>query len=211
MSELFQDIRYAFRSLRKSPGFTASAVATLTVGISAATAIFGVIHAVFLAPLGLAGEGRVVRLRDFQIAPDGRRELWNTSGSSFAAIRAQNQVFEIVSAFNAGSGTLPATGQGPSERVSVVGMSDPLSQSLGVRPVWGRDFTAREIELGRDAGVIVISDSLASRLLGDGGTSIGRVIVLDGASYTIVGILPRRFRFPYDAEVWMPARILPAD
>jgi putative ABC transport system permease protein len=211
MRELLNDLRYASRSLRKSPGFTASAVATLAVGVGAATAIFGVIHAVFLAPLGLAAEGRLVRLRDFQIAPDGRRELWNTSGRSFTATREQNQVFEIVSAFNGGSGTLPASGQGPAERLSVVGMSDPLSQSLGVSPVWGRDFTPREMELGRDARVIAISDSLASRLLGDGGTSVGRTMVLDGASYTIVGILPRRFRFPYDADVWMPARIQPTD
>jgi len=207
MSALLQDLRYASRSLRKSPGFAAAAILTLTIGIGAATAISGVIHAVFRAPLGLAQEHRLVRLRDFQIAPDGRRELWNTSGRSFDAVRAQNQVFEIVSAFNAGSGTLPAAGEVPAERLSVVGISDPLSQSLGVSPAWGRDFTAKEIALGRDARVIAISDTLASRLLGDGGASVGRAIVLDGGSFTIGAVLPRRFRFPYDADVWMPARI----
>jgi putative ABC transport system permease protein len=211
MTALIQDIRYAFRTLAKSPGLTAVSVATLAVGIGAATALFGVVSAVFFAPLGFAGEDRLVRLRDFQLSPDGRRELWNTSGRSFEAVREQNRVFEIVAAFNAGSAVLPASGETPPERLSVVGISDPLSKSLGVAPSLGRDFSDAETSAGAESRVLEISDSLARRRFGAPAAALGQPLVLDHSTFTVVGVLPPGFRFPYDADAWAPARILPTD
>ena len=206
-----RDLRFAARSLGRTPGFAAVAVLTIAIGIGVTTAIFAVVDAVLFAPLGLAGEERLVRLRDFLTAPDGGRQLSNTSGRSFDAIRENNRVFEMVVAWNAGSRTIPdRDGQGP-ERISVVGISQSLSETVGVRPRLGRDFTSSEEAAGLQARVVLISSSLWHRRLGGEATVLGSALVLDGVPFTIVGILPTGFRFPYDAEAWVPQRIAPRD
>lgn len=207
----FRDLRFSARALLRTPGFAAVATLTLAVGIGAATAIFAVVDAVFFAPLGLAGEARLVRLRDYLTAPDGRRELSNTSGRSFEALRERNRVFEMIVAWNAESRTIPdRSGEGP-ERISLVGVSEALSRSVGVRPIVGRDFTEAEERAGREARVALVSDSLARRRFGGEAEALGAVLPLDGVPHTIVGVLPAGFRFPYDAEAWVPERIQPSD
>ena len=118
MPGLAQDLRYSFRLLRRAPLFATAAIATLPVAIGSTTSLLSVVDAVFRSPLHWAGEERFVRLRDFQRTADGRRELWNTSGTSFEAIRAGNRVFDRLVAFRAGSRALSGTGGAPPERAA---------------------------------------------------------------------------------------------
>jgi putative ABC transport system permease protein len=211
MTAFARELRYAFRALAKTPGFSFAAITILTLGIGATTALFGVVHTILFAPLGLTGESRLVRLRDFVITPDGQRQLTNTSGRSFEAIREQNRVFDIVVAWSAGGRTIPGPpGQVP-ERVSVVRVSDGLSRTVGVGPVVGRDFTDAEERAGADARVVQISHALWMRRFGGQRSAIGSVLMLDRLPFTVVGVLPAGFRFPYDADAWTPDRMLPQD
>ena len=205
------DVRCALRSFAKSPGFFSIAVLTIALGIGATTAIFGVVHSVLFAPLGLAGEERLLRLRDFQVAPDGRRELTNTSGRSFDAIRDHNAAFDMVVAWKAENRTIPDWhGEGP-ERVSTVGVSSALSRTVGVKPVLGRDFSADEERAGAQARVVLISDSLWKRRFGGSASALGGRLILDRLPFTVVGVLGPGFHFPYEADVWTPERITATD
>jgi hypothetical protein len=150
MNGFVTDARYALRSLRRSPGFSAAAVGILALGIGATTAVFSVIDSVFFQPLPIDGAGALVRLRDFRTAADGRREEFNTSAASFEAIREQSRVFDRLGAFVYGSAAV-SNGDLP-ERVSVVGVTGGLGATLGVPVRAGRDFREEEIRRGRDSG-----------------------------------------------------------
>ncbi len=204
MTGLLQDLRYAARSLRRSPGLAAVAIVTLGLGIGASIAVFSVIDVAFYRPLPLGGEDRLVRLRDSLRTADGRLQESNTAAESFEAIRDRNRAFESVAAFAYGSASMPDGDA--SDRLSVVGTTSALRDSLGVRAVRGRDFSARELAAGRDSRVALISHVLFERL---GSPDLGSApsVLLDGVPHTIVGVLPRGFHFPYDADVWVPSRM----
>jgi putative ABC transport system permease protein len=205
---MIHDIRYAVRALRRTPGFTIAAVLTLALGIGASTAVFSVINLVFFRPLPLADEGRLVRLRDSVRAPDGRIEETNTSSGSFEAIRSDNRVFEAIAAFSYGSATVP--GEEAPERLGVVRTTAPLGSTLGVRGSIGRDFSDEEVRVGRDSRVALISDALWHRRFA-GASLEGAVLPLDGIPHVVIGVTPPGFHFPYDADVWVPARLEPGD
>ncbi len=211
LTAFFRELRFSSRSLAKTPGFSLVAILILALGIGVTTAMFGVVRAVLFAPLGLRGEDRLVRLRDFLTAPDGRRELSNTSAASFEAIRDQNKVFEMVAAWNAGSRTIPGPGGEAPERISVVRVFEGLSKTVGVTPILGRDFTPAEERAGADARVVQISHSLWQRRFGGQRAALGERLSLDRVPFTVVGVLAPGFRFPYDADAWTPDRMLPSD
>src|SRR5262245_50882354 len=207
--DLLRESRFALRALRKSPGFTAIAVGILALGIGATTAVFSVIDVVFFRPLPIEAGERLVRLRNFLTAPDGRREMFNTSAVSFDAIVAQNRVFDRVGAFLYGSAVVPHGDV--SERVSVVGTTGPLGQTLGVPVRLGRDFAPEEVARGRGSRVALLSDAVWRRELGASPEAVGSKLLLDGVPHTVVGVMPERFRFPYNADVWVPLRLQEGD
>jgi len=202
MSVLLQDIRYAIRTLRKSPGFSALAIATLALGIGANTAIFSVVHAVLLRPLPFAHSERVVSVRETWRGRDG-----GVSAGNFADLRAANRSFERLAAVRYSSLNL-AESDAP-QRVSAARVSEDFFGVFGVAPQLGRTFRPEEDRPG--AGhVAVVSDRLWRTQLGGAPDVLGRSLRLDGEPHTVVGVMPPSFDYTRDnEELWIPAGMGP--
>ncbi len=209
MQAIWQDLRYAIRLLRRSPGFAAIVVMTFALGIGGNTAIFGVVDTVFLRPLPFPDAGRIVRVLETLTAPDGHRSTFSVHSQSVLALREQNRVFDNMVALSGQSMTL--IGQGAPERVSVVYRSEGWSSTLGVQPVIGRSFTPEEEKQGGSSGVALMSYALWQGRFGGISSILKTSVNLDGQNYRIVGILPRGFRVPYDADLWIPWVVNPTD
>jgi putative ABC transport system permease protein len=198
MDSFLADIRYAIRTLKANPGFTAVAVAALALGIGANTAIFTVVNAVLLEPLPYPEPQRIVKL--------GRLYANNGYGFSnsipkFMAWR-NNHVFESMALYGqAGPGLNLGTGDRP-EQVKAIQVSDGYFKVFGVSPALGRTFTRSEDLPGGPKVAIVSYGLWQSRFGGDPGL-IGRPIVLAGQPYTVIGILPKGFHPDTEADVWV--------
>jgi len=208
-------MRYAFRVLRKSPGFTLAAAITLALGIGANTAIFSVLNAMLLRAMPFRDPQRLVMVWEANPALDSLvAERVQTCLQNFVEWRDQNRVFEGIAFFRYGSFDL--TGGGQPEQIKAAPVSPGFFDVLGVRGVAGRTFTAQESEPGRNR-VVVLSHSLFERRFGANPKALGQTLVMNGASYTIVGVLPRQFHLPslrggmeeFKPEVWVPADVDP--
>lgn len=203
MHTLLKDIRYGIRSLARHPGFTAVAVITLALGIGANTALFSVVNAVLLRPLPFDDPERIVWLWD--TLP----QLGNapTSLPDFLGWKEQNQSFEHLAAFLSGNMFVDA-GEGTTDRP--VGLVTPeLFSVFRVSPILGRTFTNEETLPGRFR-VAVLSHSMWQNRFGSDPNVLGRTIQLNGAAYTIIGVMPAGFSYPNRAELWRPLPIDPA-
>jgi putative ABC transport system permease protein len=197
----FEDARFAVRLLVKRPGFALVAILTLALGVGAATSIFTVVDAVLLRPLPFAEPDRLVHL---QIrGSDG--ELYPLPDTDFIAWREQSEAFSSVAAYDYGEG-LALTGAGEPEQIVAVNVTDRFFTTLGVAPLAGRTFDAGADRPGAPMAVVLSYAFWQRRFHGDPGI-VGTSILLEGASHTIVGIMPSTFAFPWaDLDVW---RILP--
>jgi putative ABC transport system permease protein len=187
------DLRFALRQLRKSPGFTAVAVLTLALGIGACTAMFGIINAVLLKPLPFREPDRLVWIENvFGGGLSGR----TTRVDVFNGWREQNKSLESLAAyfafFDYGRQTL--TGSGEPERLRSVGASDNFLPTLGVQPLLGRNFSAEECAWNGPRAVLLSHTYWRHRFASDPGV-VGRTITLNNNPTTIVGVLPRTFDF----------------
>jgi predicted permease len=207
MSKLWRDIRYAVRTLRRTPGFTVVAVATLAIGIGANAAIFSVVNAVLLEPLPFPDADRLVGI--WHTAPGLGYDQIPLSGDTYAQIREYNSVFEDVAVVNGGTATL--TEDGEPERVDALGVTHTLLPVLGVEPALGRNFTAEE-DMPEAPDVALLSHGLWQRRYGGDPGLVGRTIQVDGSPVEVVGVLPEGFQFMQsDAEVFVPLGIDPAN
>ncbi|HEU4631291.1 MAG TPA: ABC transporter permease, partial [Gemmatimonadaceae bacterium] len=205
MSELLQDLRYGWRGLLRSPGFTIVAVLTLALGIGATTAIFSVVDAVVLRPLPYPDAERIT-----MVWMDNQRMGMHEdihSWPNYAAYRDQNHTFTDIAAYVPAGFNLTGACDGGAcepERVVAAASTADLFAVLGVGPRLGRAFTAAEEEPGSD-DVAVISHGLWTRLFaGDPGV-IGRTIRLNGRERTVVGVMPPGFAFPSpETQLWVP-------
>jgi predicted permease len=187
MVGLWQDLKQAIRMLRKKPGFTFVAVATLALGIGANTAIFSVVNAVLLRPLPYPYPERLVALSENSIqAAD-----LSVAYPDYLDWRAQNTVFEEMSARMPTGGVI--TGSGEPERVIGRHVTASFFSTLGVQPILGRGFTEAE-DLPGSPPVIVISYGLWQRQFG-GIDPIGKSITYNGEPWTVVGVMPADFDF----------------
>jgi putative ABC transport system permease protein len=201
--QLGQDVRYGLRQLRRSPGFTLAAVLTLALGIGANSAIFSVADALIWKPLPIHQLDRVVMVME------ARRE--NPSGwipaspGNYLDWKAQNKVFEHLSAFLYVNINLSQGGpyEGDPQRLKGVQVPADFFETLEVTPLLGRTFAPDDEQPGHDQAVI-LSYPLWQRDFGAGPGILGKVVRLNGRDRTIVGIMPRTFRFPGDAELWVP-------
>ena len=208
MESFVQDLRFAMRGLRRTPGFTAVAAFTIALGIGGSTAIFSVVNTVLLRPLPFGDGERLVRIQQTVARPDGTSGRVGVSQLNFAAIRERSRAIESSVAHRFRSLTV-TSGDEP-QRVVGIQVSDGWLPTIGVAPVHGRGFTREETGLGGDARAVVLGHSLwQSRFGGDQG-ALGRTIGLDGVPHTIVGIMPPAYAYPYAAELWVPLRIDPA-
>ncbi len=188
-----QDIRFALRTLRKSPGFAIAAICTLALGIGANTAIFSVVYAVLLKPLPYADPGQLVSVAGVVPQMSARFPSIAMRAHDFDAYRRSNAVFSAISALRSQDFNL--TGAGEPERLYGARVSANFFSMLGVQPQRGRMFVPEEDEPGRDR-VVVISHGLWARRFGADPGVLNRTLSLDGQSYTIVGIMPAGFLFP---------------
>lgn len=197
LEDLWQDARYAFRSLRKHPGFTAIAIFTLALGIGANTAIFSVINAVLLRPLPYADADRLVLLTEtLSEGPVG------VSYPNFVDFRSQNTVFENVAAVRHRE-SFNLTGAGDSERLQGRLVSANFLSTLGVQPILGRDFRPEDDQAGA-APVVVISHALWQRRFGGTENIVGQPLTLNRESFTVIGVLPANFEYGLDADLTVP-------
>jgi predicted permease len=196
MRTLLQDLRYAARALRASPGFTLVAALTLALGVGANTAIFSVVHAVLLRPLPFAEPDRLVRAFTVNDGIPG-----SMSPPDFLDFRAQNHVFQGLAAYDALDFTLTALGE--PARLPGVSVTSGFFETLGVRPLLGRTFRAEESRPDRSRVVLLSHALWRQRFGGDPGV-LGRTVTLDGRSYTVVGVMPPGFDYPARRELWTP-------
>src|SRR5215475_13849869 len=203
MEIFWQDLRYGLRMLSKNPGFTAIAIITLGLGIGANTAIFSVVNAILLRPLPYADAERIVWLWDtipqLPTAP--------TSLPEFLDWKEQNRSFEKLAAFQSGNMFLD-TGEGM--RDTPVGLVTPETFALfRASPILGRGFTAEETLPGRSR-VVVLGHAMWQSRFGADPNALGRTVELNGAAYTVIGVMPAGFSFPNQAELWLPLPINPS-
>ena len=207
MNTLIQDIRYAARTLAKSPGFTAIAILTLALGIGANTAIFSVVNSTLLAPLTFKNPGRLVNLWASSTIFDFPN--LGLSAPDVADIRAQSHSFSQVAMHQYTSKIL--TGRGSPEPEEGLSVSAEYLSVLGVQPRYGRAFEPGEMEPGRDREIILSYTFWREQFGGDPGGAISKTITLDKQPYTVVGVMPPQFHFIYDLKYATPLALAKKD
>jgi putative ABC transport system permease protein len=204
MSTLLQDIRYALRTLRAAPGFTAAVVLTLALGIGANTAIFSVVNAVLLRPLPYDQPDRLVRI--FETPPGRPDELRSIAHPTLDEWDLGLRSFEGVALF--GPTTLAlATDERP-EQLSGATVSAAFFSILRATPALGRVFTPEEYRPGGPRA-LVLSDGLWRRRFGADRDILGKSLTLDGTPFTVVGVMAPRRMYPPDAEFWTTTALDP--
>jgi putative ABC transport system permease protein len=193
-ASMMQDLRYSLRQLRRSPGFAAIVVLTLSLGIGAAAAVFSVIDAVLLRPLPFAHQERLV-FPD-TTARAGYTQPW--SYPSYVDARAHLKTFDGLAGY---TDYLKINLEAPSGPVSLnsVRGTDNFFNIFGVKPILGRTFLPGEDQPGRD-DVAVLSYEVWQTQFGGQANAVGKVVRLDGAPYTVIGVMPAGFRFPLSAR-----------
>jgi putative ABC transport system permease protein len=201
MRNLWQDLKFAFRMLRKNPGFTAVAMLTLALGIGANTAIFSLVHTVLLQPVPYPDADRLISILQY----DTRSGTTGISLSlpKFKEIAAQSQTLESVAVYYLRDMSL-VTPREP-EVVSAARVSADFFRVVGVAPARGRTFLPQEDQPGA-ADVALVTDGFWHSHFAANEDVIGKTLVLDGVNVTIIGILPPSFRFPFaspEPQIWL--------
>jgi len=196
MNGLIQDIRYGLRQLRRNPGFTAVAVVTLALGIGANTAMFSVVNGVLLRALPYPEAGRIMQIG---LLYRGQTENTDFSSKQFDFWKSHGDPFQYLAS---------STGQGFSlggvsrpERVRALRVSTDYFHVLGVRPTLGREFLTDEDRMG-GANVAILSNGLWVRDFGADPKVLGRSIELDGAPFTVIGVMPSGFESTSPVDLW---------
>jgi len=199
LDQLRQDLSYAFRTLRKSPVFTAVAVATLALGIGATTAVFSMVDTLVFRPLPYTDPGRLVK-----ICGTGPRDPAcndDLSAHELDSIQRAATAFAQVAADD-GMGVTVVHADGTRASIGVGLVSTNWLSTLGVKPIIGRDFHADEGRRGRD-GVLILTHNYWTKHFGAGADAIGRTLTFDGSTHIVVGVLPPNV-LRYYADVLKP-------
>jgi predicted permease len=204
---LLQDIKYAVRTLLKKPGFAATTVLTLAIGIGANAAIFSAVRAVLLRPLPFPAPHQLVQIFATSVkAPE--RAGGTASPPDFTDWRRDNTSFTEIAAINAGAYAL--TGVGPAEQVTGANVTGGFFDVLGVTPLYGRTLQPQDDAIG-GPNVAVLSHALWTRRFGGDPQAVGRTLTIDADTYRIVGVMPRGFSYPLQSEIWVPQRFTADD
>jgi predicted permease len=194
-----QNVRFAFRTLRKHPGFAATAITTLALGVALNTTIFSVVNGVLLRPLPYRDADRLVLL--WSTAPKRNAFELPTGFRNVQDWRQQSRSFQVISCFRNEPVVLAEQPEPESLEASYV--SPDFFSEVGVQPALGRVFTADEA--GRGARLAVLSDALWRRRFAASSSAIGRVVRIEGQPATIIGVLPKGFRpLSRETQLWMP-------
>ncbi len=203
INRIGRDVRYAFRTLRRSPGFTGVAIATLAIGIGANAAIFSAVNGVLLKPLAFDDADRLVGV--WHTAPGLDYPQIPLSGDTYALMRDNNAVFEELALITGAGGIL--TGNGDPERVAASAVTHTFFPLLGIEPALGRLFTAEE-DMPDVPRVVLLTHGLWERRYGGDPGMVGRTIELDGAPVEVIGVLPEGFDYlGNESALWWPMGI----
>lgn len=198
LETLLQDLRFAFRTLRKSPGFTAVSVLTLALGIGATTAIFSVVYGVLLRPLPFNEPQRIMAIYEVN--------NWGTwshlADPNFDDFRDQNHSFEAIAKYNAN--TVSVSGASQPTRTEVAGVTPGFFKVFRIQPTLGRDFAADDNKKGA-APVALASYGYWKQYLGSPLDLSQSHLRIGNAVYSVIGVLPVDFQFPPDVALWLPA------
>ncbi|MGC1645973.1 MAG: ABC transporter permease [Candidatus Sulfotelmatobacter sp.] len=199
MTGLIQDFRYAWRQLRKNPGFACTATVILALGIGGTTAIFSAINPILFEPLPYPNASRIMMI--WYAGEDGSRIP--QSFHTYREVAERSRSFDALAVMKPWQPTL--SGEGQPERFDGQQVSAGYFRTLGVAPALGRDFRATDDVL-HGQKVVIVSDGLWRSHLGGDRTIIGNQIRLDGDNYTVIGVMPPRFDnvLAPSAEVWSP-------
>lgn len=211
METLLQDLRFGLRSLRRSPGFALAVLLTLFLGIGTTTTVFSVLNSVVLRPLPYPHPDTLVTAWTQFMAVGLERNYF--SGPEYLDFVRGNEegdkVFRDVAGFYTGDG-VTVTGSERAERLTGALITPGFFRVLGVDAAEGRTFLDEEGQPGREH-VVVLSYGLWQRRFGGDPTRLGQNLEIDGVSHTVVGVMPRGFRFDQEADLWRPLVVDPAD
>jgi len=199
MESAWMDIRYAVRTLLRSPGFALVAVVTLALGIGASTSIYSVVYSILLRPLDFPEPERLVWFLEDQ--PDLRGAPF--SAADFLDYQSQNRSFEEVAAIRTTSFNL--TGTGTPERLRGNVVSTNFFRMLGVRPALGRDFSAEDGRSGAPR-VALLTHGYWQRHFGGSADAVGKTLTLNSQSVTVIGVLPATLRPSRRVDLWLNPR-----
>jgi putative ABC transport system permease protein len=202
MTRMIQDLKYGFRMLRKSPGFTTVAVLVLALGIGANTAIFSVVNAVLLRPLPFRDPGRLVHV--WHVPPPKSfpgMTRFAVSAANYLDWKQQNTVFSEMAIFSGKS--LILTGGDKPEFIEGAAVTSSFFSVLGADPLLGRTFLPGEDTAGRDHEVVLTYGLWKSRFGGDR-SIVNRTITLNNEPYTVIGVMGPRIDYPDFGQLWTP-------
>ncbi|WP_263352765.1 ABC transporter permease [Acidicapsa acidisoli] len=207
LASLMQDIRYALRQLRKSPGFTFTAITVLALGLGANIAVFTLIDGILLRPLPYAQPGRIVAIQgpvnqgfEMELSYANLQQLSDAAGSTVQTGVVLDQKMASV------------VGPGGRFQVEKVDVTAGLTRMLGVQPMLGRSFRPDENDPGREH-VVLLGEDVWRKLFGADPMIVGKTLAIKSHPYTIVGVMPKGFSFPFGEamQVWSPAAINAAE
>ena len=202
MAVLMQDLKFAIRRLRKSPGFFVVAAGIMALGIGANTAIFSVVHAVLLEPLPFADADRLVQV--WHVPPQTSfpgMTRFAVSAANFLDWQKQNHVFEKMALYSGARHDM--TGTGKPESVTASPVSADFFSVLGLQPLYGRTFLPQEDSPGKSHEVVLSYKFWQAHYASDPNV-VGKSVDFDGEPYTIVGVMGPRMTKPEFAQVWTP-------
>ena len=198
MSGVWQDFRYAARALGKNPGVHAIVVFTLALAIGAATAIFSVVYGVLLRPLPYPDSNRIMAV--FEVTSKGRPS--RLADPNFNDFRDQSRSFQAMAKYSENVASVSGASQPTRTRVAYV--SPAFLEVFGIQPIVGRDFSAGDAKKGA-APTVLVSDGYWRQHLGSPRDLSQSHLKIDGAVFSVIGVLPAGFRFPADVDLWLPA------
>lgn len=195
-----REFRYAFRQLLRQPGFTIIAVVALALGIGANTVLFSAVNTLFLRPLSYPQPEQLVRV--WGSFPERGLDRANVSWPRFSAWRDQQQSFTEFSAQSFTGFTL--TGRGDPENLNGVRVTENFFRALGVQPLFGRVFSPDEDKPG-GANVAVLTHTFWQKRFGGDQNILGQSVTLNGAAFTVIGVMPPSLKFPFiQTHVFIP-------
>jgi len=200
MTDFRFDVRYGVRSLGRTPGFTLVALATLALGIGAATAMFSVLDTALRSALPYPDpEHLVIGRATFS----GNVNPW-VSFPDYLDYRDQSKSLASLATIGGGSGLVTLTGAGEPEQVRSTNITGNLFETLEVLPALGGTFSIDELPASGAGGEVIISHTVWQRWFGGSPDVVGRSLTVDGTPLTVMGVMPAGFRFLYDSDLWTP-------
>ena len=201
---MLNDLRFAFRTLIKTPAFTAVAVLTLTLGIGANTAIFSVVEGALLRPLPFPHAEQLVRIYEAPDENGARGASLNLSDRTVQHLREFGRdIFQDVGGGSGGTAVVGLDNGSPAQIVPAPRVTSNFFSVLGLSPSLGRAFRPEEGRNGA-AAVVIISDDFWRNTLGARQDVLASSLVIDGIPRTVIGVMPKAFRHPYRASIWLP-------